>query len=275
MRRRDFIAASAVGVASVLMPSAAPASPGPTVLDYADKAFPGLYPAQRFALKLAYGLELSDVPGTVDVHQPLSNEVVARMSEVEYLAYLQRRGDAGPIPSGREPIAVVANFGMRSGSTILGLVISGYELSRSAPADGRPNRVAFVDTDKNQVMCNVNAFLYAARDSGMSPVNVGAHSVQFADGSEVRFQTSLSKRGLEPVSVIKDLSSYSEKDVRKVSLWASQRTSSPGRNKVFFLGASGNPKGFPESVRFRIPTWDMNPALPEELMRRFPEEYSV
>ncbi|OPZ35504.1 MAG: hypothetical protein BWY99_02237 [Synergistetes bacterium ADurb.BinA166] len=270
------------------MPVAAlmPVADSPTILDYATRIRVPLYPAQRFALKLSYGLELDDVPGAIRVHHPLSNTVMESLSEREYLDYLQRKGGASIRPDG-EPAIVIADFGRRSGSTTLSVCIAGFELSKmlSLPKANRTGvlrsrHVTFIGTDKDQAKLAKAAMSSQApwrlEDTLAQPESDTIGGWKFPNNSQIRFKSSHSKGLIGCMSVITDFGTFLEKDASRIVQWL-YRSARKSDFKAFFLGKNGSVclRRLRPSMSFRIPSWDMNPVLDEKTMREHPAEYCV
>lgn len=126
----------------------------------------GLYPVQRFILKMYYGLKLDDVlpektSDRISVSKTYHRKSAVYMTEVEYLAWLFSQGRCNiGVQDGKVRKELILVIGRRSGKSTLSSLIASYELykllRRGYPQvyygmpPGSDIRVLCVANDKNQ-----------------------------------------------------------------------------------------------------------------------------
>lgn len=92
---------------------------------------PALYPAQRFIIKLYYGLDLDSSDNRDIVVKDKFNETeLYRFNETEYMHYLYNEGRINRLYDGKALPNMVLACGRRSGKTTLTACIIAYELYR-------------------------------------------------------------------------------------------------------------------------------------------------
>jgi intein/homing endonuclease len=97
-----------------------------------------LYPAQRFIVKLYYGLELDNTIADIVIHDMFHEREIGRFTELEYLRYLHREGRcnlseedvAKDKAEGRVRRQLILSVGRRAGKCVVGdtLVLTGKGL---------------------------------------------------------------------------------------------------------------------------------------------------
>lgn len=121
----------------------------------------GLFPAQKFVLKLYYSLPLDNVEKTIVIRDPFSNEIVNEFTEVEYLEYLFHEGRCNlKKQDTKKRYELILVLGRRSGKSVLSAIIAAYELykllRRGNPQEyygiphGSQIRVFCIANDKDQ-----------------------------------------------------------------------------------------------------------------------------
>ena len=103
-----------------------------TIIEFVErfKLLPyGLFPAQKFILKLCYNIPLNDVEKAIIIRDPFSNEVTHEFTEVEYLRYLFAEGRCNlEEQDDRKRFELILVLGRRSGKSVLSALIAAYEL---------------------------------------------------------------------------------------------------------------------------------------------------
>lgn len=135
-----------------------------SVLDFIDrfKLLPyGLYPVQRFIVKLYYNLPLESVNKCIPVKDKFGEKILYHFTEVEYLKYLYDSGHCNiEKQDGKERRELILVLGRRSGKSALSAIFAAYELykllRRGCPQayygmpSGSEIRVLAVANDKEQ-----------------------------------------------------------------------------------------------------------------------------
>ncbi len=134
------------------------------VLDFIEKfkLLPfGLYPVQRFIVKMYYNIPLDGVNKTIEVRDMFGTKILYKLTEVEYLKYLYDKGCCNiKEQDGKERRELILVLGRRSGKSALSSLFASYELykllRRGHPQhyygmpDGSEIRVLCVANDKEQ-----------------------------------------------------------------------------------------------------------------------------
>jgi hypothetical protein len=99
-----------------------------------------LYPVQKFILKCAYGMELSDVPNQIPVPDIVNDRILYEFSEIDFLQWLYDEGRCNTNEvEGKQFSENVWVIGRRGSKSVLASCISTYELykliKRADPAD--------------------------------------------------------------------------------------------------------------------------------------------
>jgi len=133
------------------------------ILEYIEQSWGlamKLFPAQRFIVKLYYGIPLEEHVKTIDVPDMFASKVLYRFTEREYLQYLYSEGRCNINEQDHERRELVLALGRRSGKTSLSGIFASYEVYRLLnlynPQQyyGLPNgnriQIISVATDKDQ-----------------------------------------------------------------------------------------------------------------------------
>lgn len=133
------------------------------ILEYIEQSWGlgmKLFPAQRFIVKLYYGLQLDTHDKPIEIRDFLGTEIKYRFSEREYLAYLYNEGRCNIGEQDHERRELVLAIGRRAGKTTLSSIFASYEVYRllnlGNPQEyyGLPNgnriQIISVATDKDQ-----------------------------------------------------------------------------------------------------------------------------
>jgi intein/homing endonuclease len=94
------------------------------------KLFPyGLYPVQKFIIKLYYNIKLDDTEKNIIIKDKLNEKVLYEFTEVEYLRYLYDHGRCNiREQDNMERHELILILGRRSGKSSLSAIIAAYEL---------------------------------------------------------------------------------------------------------------------------------------------------
>lgn len=135
-----------------------------SVIDFIErfKLLPfGLYPVQRFIVKMYYNIPLDDIQKTIQVKNMFGDKILHEFTEVEYLRHLYDTGRCNiREQDGQDRRELVLVLGRRSGKSALSAIFAAYEiyklLRRSHPQayygmpSGSEIRVLCVANDKEQ-----------------------------------------------------------------------------------------------------------------------------
>jgi hypothetical protein len=131
-----------------------------SVIDFIDrfKLFPhGLYPVQRFIVKMYYNVPLDDVEKTIQVKNMFGDKVLHEFTEVEYLKYLYDSGRCNiREQDGKERRELVLVLGRRSGKSALSAVFAAYELYKLLRRGCPQNYYGMMPGSEIRVLCIAN-----------------------------------------------------------------------------------------------------------------------
>lgn len=103
-----------------------------TIIDFIErfKLLPnGLFPVQKFILKLYYNIPLDDTNKVIRITDRFNTRVMHELTEVEYLKYLYDQGRCNiPKQDGNVRHELILVLGRRSGKSTLSAIIAAYEL---------------------------------------------------------------------------------------------------------------------------------------------------
>ena len=103
-----------------------------TILEFIDKfkLFPiGLFPVQKFILKLYYNLPLDDTEKVIKITNRYGSEILNELTEVEYLRYLYDKGRCNlREQDGKERHEIILVLGRRSGKSAIAAIVASYEV---------------------------------------------------------------------------------------------------------------------------------------------------
>ncbi len=269
MNRRGFV--KVLGVIAPLLsfvgltPRTAKAS-NPNILELVDAGEFGnlkLFPAQRFILKMLYGLPLDS-------------------RERDYLEHLKREGRYSSARSKSQETVLLV--GRRSGKTVLGQIVQMYESWKLVFTPGKevslPAGVLSLFHDKESAGLGFNEYTSFWAQSSLRPYtrNNTLSYVNFESvvGGKVRagFKSAQARglRGIRASSVILDEAGFFQNlsEIRGVvGAWPDCRvtylTISDGSESFQSFYSEARRRG---ALLLRIPTWDANPQIP----RSFYEE---
>lgn len=89
----------------------------------------GLYPVQKFIVKLYYNLPLDSVEKTITITDKFNTKVLHTLTEVEYLEYLHSQGRCNiKKQDGKHRRELILVLGRRSGKSTLSAIFAAYEL---------------------------------------------------------------------------------------------------------------------------------------------------
>ena len=137
-----------------------------TIIEFIDKfnLLPtGLYPVQKFVLKLYYNIKLDDtlpekVSDRIRITDKFNTKVLAEMTEVQYLKYLYEQGRCNikqqDLDHPRKELILVV--GRRSGKSMMSSIISAYELYKLL-ARGNPQKYYGIPSSSEiRIVCVAN-----------------------------------------------------------------------------------------------------------------------
>jgi hypothetical protein len=136
-----------------------------TILEFVDRynLLPaGLYPTQKFILKLYYNLPLDDfIPekkgDRIRVSRDFRSKDAREMSEVEYLKYLYSQGRCNiGEQDGKERRELILVLGRRSGKSLLSSIIAAYELYKLLRRGDPQNHYGMVSSSEIRILCVAN-----------------------------------------------------------------------------------------------------------------------
>lgn len=175
-----------------------------TILEFIDrfKLFPyGLYPVQRFILKLYYNLPLDDVlpedPGRrIVITRGFRKKDSVEVTEVQYLQHLYDQGRCNVREQdGRERRELILVLGRRSGKSALAAIIAAYELykliRRGFPQvyygmpSGSEIRIFCIANDKDQA-----GIVYGDMSNHVNQVDYFKSSITHDTQTYMKFRTA-------------------------------------------------------------------------------------
>ena len=169
-----------------------------SVLDFIDKfkLLPdGLFPVQRFILKMYYGIPLDPINKIIKITDMFNKKVIRQLTEVEYLKYLydhKRCNIKEQDDTQRKELILI--LGRRSGKSLMSSIVCAYEiyklLRRGSPQRfyGAPNgseiRVVCVANDKEQA-----SIVYGDMQSYIEASDYFKNSIANSNQTLIRFRT--------------------------------------------------------------------------------------
>ncbi len=264
MNRRSFMQMLGLTSALPLVAgfSVKPESSEPSIIELVDSGalgVPKLFPAQRFILKMMYGLELD-----------------AR--ERQYLVRLERTGRCTPARQGSQEAVLIV--GRRGGMSWLGQTVQLYETLKLLRTQGsEPRGVISVSHDRASAGVHLDVYAACLAESHLQPYlkNRTASYLNFEGegGGRVRamFKSAQGKdlRGLRASSVVLDNAAYFQDLPLIHSIVA------PCGGRITITTTSDGSKTFRDFYRqakqrgaltLRIPTQDANPTIPSDFYSR-------
>jgi len=169
-----------------------------SIIEFIDKfkLLPnGLYPVQRFIVKLYYNIPLDAVVKLIKITDKFGERVILEFTEVEYLEYLYDRGRCNiRVQDGRHRRELILVLGRRSGKSALSAIFAAYELykllRRGIPQSfygmlpGSEIRVLCVANDKEQA-----SIVYGDVQSHIEAVDYFKNNIANTTQTYVRFRT--------------------------------------------------------------------------------------
>lgn len=169
-----------------------------TIIDFIEKfkLLPyGLFPVQRFIVKLYYNLALDDTVKTIKITDRFGSKVLHEFTEVEYLKYLYDHGRCNiREQDGKPRRELILVLGRRSGKSALSAIFAAYEiyklLRRGNPQSyygllpGSEIRVLCVANDKEQA-----SIVYGDMQSHIEAVDYFKNNIANATQTFIRFRT--------------------------------------------------------------------------------------
>ena len=177
------------------------------VLDFIEKfkLLPyGLYPVQKFIVKMYYNLPLDDINKTITVRNMFGDKILHEFTEKEYLRFLYDKGACNVREQdGKERRELILVLGRRSGKSSLSAIFASYELykllRRGSPQafyglpHGSEIRVLCVANDKEQA-----GIVYGDMQSHIESVDYFKNSIANTTQTFMKFRTESDKDRFGP-----------------------------------------------------------------------------
>lgn len=178
-----------------------------TIVEFIEKfkLFPyGLFPVQKFIVKLYYGLPLDDVQKTIKLKDRDTDRILNEFTEVEYLAYLYDQGRCNiRVQDGKVRHEIILVLGRRSGKSALAAIFAAYELykllKRGCPQSyyglpaGSEIRVLDIANDKEQA-----SIVYGDIQAHIQAVDYFKNNVAHDTQTYVKFRTDNDRKKFGP-----------------------------------------------------------------------------
>lgn len=169
-----------------------------SVIDFIHKfkLFPyGLYPVQKFIVKLYYNMPLDDTTKSIKITDKLNSKVLYEMTEKEYLKFLYDQGRCNiQEQDGKARRELILCIGRRSGKSAMSAVFAAYEiyklLRRGNPQayygmpGGSEIRVLCVANDKEQA-----SIVYGDMQSHVEAIDYFKNSIANTTQTFLKFRT--------------------------------------------------------------------------------------
>jgi hypothetical protein len=174
-----------------------------TIIEFIErfKLLPyGLFPAQKFILKLYYNIPLNDVDKTIIIRDPFTNEVTNEFTEIEYLKFLHSEGRCNiKKQDGRIRYELILVLGRRGSKSTLCAIIAAYELykllRRGHPQayygipSGNPIKIFCIANDKDQA-----SIVYDEMSGYISQIDYFKSAQNHDTQTFMKFQTDHDKK---------------------------------------------------------------------------------
>lgn len=178
-----------------------------TIVEFIEKfkLFPhGLFPTQKFIVKLYYNIPLDDVHKVILVKDKFGERVVHEFTELEYLRYLYDQGRCNvKEQDGKTRRELILILGRRSGKSSMAAVFAAYELykllKRGSPQahyglpHGSEIRVLDIANDKEQA-----SIVYSDIQAHIQAVDYFKNNVAHDTQTYVKFRTESDKKRFGP-----------------------------------------------------------------------------
>lgn len=174
-----------------------------SIIDFIErfKLFPqGLFPAQKFIIKMYYNMPLDDTNKCIEFIDRFSTGTHYQFTEVEYLRYLYDNGRCNVrVQDGKERRELILILGRRSGKSALSAIFAAYELykllKRGHPQafygmpSGSEIRVLCVANDKEQA-----GIVFSDMQGHIEAVDYFKNSLANMTQTFMRFRTENDKK---------------------------------------------------------------------------------
>jgi len=169
------------------------------------KLFPfGLFPAQKFIIKMYYGIPLDDTEKRIRVKERFDSVTPLEFTEVEYLRYLYDQGRCNvKEQDGKVRRELILILGRRSGKSAMAAIFAAYELykllRRGAPQNyyglpaGSEIRVLDIANDKEQA-----SIVYGDIQAHIQAVDYFKNNVAHDTQTYVKFRTDNDRKKFGP-----------------------------------------------------------------------------
>lgn len=160
----------------------------------------GLFPSQKFILKLYYGLPLDDITKVIKVKEPFSDKLLYEFTEVEYLRYLYDQGRCNiREQDSKLRYELVLVLGRRSGKSTLAALISAYELYKLLRRGCPQEHYGISTVNEIRVLCIANdkeqaSIVYGEMSGYINQVDYFKSSITHDTQTYMKFQTDYDKK---------------------------------------------------------------------------------
>jgi len=160
----------------------------------------GLFPAQKFILKLYYGLPLDNVAKVIKIRDPFSDKIEYEFTEKEYLSYLYEQGRCNIKEQDSESrFELVLVLGRRSGKSTLAALIAAYELYKLLRRGCPQEHYGISTVNEIRVLCIANdkeqaSIVYGEMSGYINQVDYFKSSITHDTQTYMKFQTDYDKR---------------------------------------------------------------------------------
>jgi hypothetical protein len=169
-----------------------------TIIEFIDKfkLLPyGLYPVQRFIVKLYYNILLDDVDKSIRITDRFGEKVLHEFTEAEYLRYLYDHGRCNVREQdGKHRRELILVLGRRSGKSALSAIFASYELYKLLRRGSPQSFYGLIPGSEIRVLCIANdkeqaSIVYGDMQSHVEAVDYFKNSIANTTQTYVRFRT--------------------------------------------------------------------------------------
>ena len=175
-----------------------------SIIDFIErfKLLPnGLFPAQKFVLKLYYNIPLDDKEKVIKITDRFNTRVLHELTEVEYLAFLYDQGRCNirvqDVNHVRHELILV--LGRRSGKSTLSAIIASYELYKLLRRRNPQGHYGIPVNSEIRVLCVANdkeqaSIVYGDMSGYVDNVDYFKSSMTNQTQTFMRFQTDQDRK---------------------------------------------------------------------------------
>lgn len=259
------------------------------ILEYTDKYLKlPLYPAQRFILKLYYGLPLEDSLTVTTLYSPKEYKVTER----QYLQLLQSE-ERTNAQEGISYIGLLLKLGMRSGTTSLASIVQAYELAKlvETPED-RPCSLVSLSSSSNEAECQATSFSDVIKNDTYL-----MGFLRYTENKNLHFSHRGAPRGEDPsinvlfgkdahvfrgqycrFQTILDIDKRIDDAVKEARYIQTCYPQGPckflisslfGNSDLFNLWVEESFQSNSTNLFINLPTWEVNPKVKEDILKLY------